>query len=57
MEAVKTRPSDASQELGDETFMSANDLRTYMADMEMARASKEIERLLADIKSRKSLPA
>jgi hypothetical protein len=46
MDAVKSKPSDAAaSELGDETFMSAADLRTYMTDMEMARAAKEVDRM------------
>ena len=41
METLKTKPeeSKAQQELGDETFMSAADLRAYMTEMQMARAS------------------
>jgi hypothetical protein len=47
MEAVKTKASKVprADELGDEAFMSASDLRSYMTDMEMARASKELERM------------
>ena len=47
MEAVKSKPSKSpgSSELGDESFMSASDLRTYMIDMEMARAAKESDRM------------
>ncbi|MBB3018769.1 hypothetical protein FHR70_001823 [Microvirga lupini] len=45
METLKTKPdvSKAQQELGDETFMSADDLRTYMTEMQMAKASKSLE--------------
>ena len=45
MEKVKTKPDGSSteQELGDETFMSAADLRTYMTEMQMARAGKSLE--------------
>ena len=40
---TKTKPSATEQELGDETFMSADDLRSYMTEMQMARAAKEVE--------------
>jgi hypothetical protein len=42
METLKTKPeqSKAQQELGDETFMSAADLRTYMTEMQIAKAMK-----------------
>jgi hypothetical protein len=44
MEKAKTRSDDSStrHELGDETFMSAADLRTYMAEMQTARAEKAL---------------
>jgi hypothetical protein len=39
-----TKPNDnAHGELGDEMFMSAEDLRTYMSEMQMARAMKSVE--------------
>ena len=38
-----TGEEKAQQELGDETFMSAEDLRSYMAEMQMARASKSVD--------------
>ena len=42
MEAVaKNAETRAAHELGDESFMSAADLRAYMAEMEMANALKE----------------
>ena len=42
MDTLKTQPeeSKAQQELADELFMSAADLRTYMREMQMANASK-----------------
>lgn len=45
METLKTKPdeSKAQQELGDETFMSADDLRTYMTKMQMAKAMKSVD--------------
>ena len=45
MAKVKTKSDDSTteHELGDESFMSAADLRTYMAEMQMARAGKSLE--------------
>ena len=45
MEAVQTKPASQAgvQELGDESFMSAADLRTYMDEMDMAKAMKEVD--------------
>jgi hypothetical protein len=45
METLKAKPdnSQAGRELDDETFMSASDLRNYMTDMEMAKASKSVQ--------------
>jgi hypothetical protein len=47
METLKTKSKSeeakAQQELGDETFMSAADLRTYMTEMQMARAMKSVD--------------
>jgi hypothetical protein len=45
METLKTKPDEtkAQQELGDETFMSAADLRTYMTEMQMAKAMKSVD--------------
>jgi hypothetical protein len=39
--AIQQRSSDSAQELGDETFMSATELRDYMKQTEMAKASKD----------------
>jgi hypothetical protein len=37
---IQQRSSDSAQELGDETFMSATELRNYVKQTEMAKASK-----------------
>ena len=56
MEAVaKGAETRAGHELGDESFMSAADLRAYMAEMEMAKASKEVDALDRAEKARKEL--
>ena len=43
METAKTKSEagQAGHELGDETFMSAADLRNYMTEMQMAKATME----------------
>jgi hypothetical protein len=41
-EIIQQRSSDSAQELGDETFMSATELRNYMKQTEMAKASKDV---------------
>jgi hypothetical protein len=38
---IQQRSSDSAQELGDETFMSATELRNYMVETVMAKASKD----------------
>jgi hypothetical protein len=38
---IQQRSSDSAQELGDETFMSATELRKYVMQTEMAKASKD----------------
>jgi hypothetical protein len=38
---IQQRSSDSAQELGDETFMSASELRNYVMQTEMAKASKD----------------
>ena len=57
MQAVTATAPEALQanELGDDSFMSAADLRKYMADMEMARASKEADRAGGADKAREKL--
>jgi hypothetical protein len=44
METQKTKSDEAKaqQELGDETFMSAADLRNYMTEMQMAKAMTSV---------------
>jgi len=39
---IQQRSSDSAQELGDETFMSATELRNYMVETEMAKASRDV---------------
>jgi hypothetical protein len=39
---IQKRSSEAAQDLGDETFMSATELRTYMMETMMAKASKDV---------------
>jgi hypothetical protein len=56
METVTTKPNEkAQQELGDETFMSAADLRTYMTEMQMANAMKSVEGMGKAGKAREDL--
>ena len=38
---IQQRSSDSAQELGDETFMSATELRNYMVETVVAKASKD----------------
>jgi hypothetical protein len=57
MTSAQTKPTSpaAAEELGDESFMSAADLRAYMTEMDMANASKEIERMDRAEKARQEL--
>jgi len=57
METVQTKPASQAgvQELGDESFMSAADLRTYMDEMDMAKAMKEVDAMDRAEKARKEL--
>jgi hypothetical protein len=57
METLKTKPEDskAHQELADETFMSAADLRSYMTEMQMAKASKSLDGMDRAEKARQEL--
>lgn len=56
METQKTKPNEqAQQELGDETFMSADDLRTYMTKMQMAKAMKSVDGIDQAGKAREEL--
>src|ERR1700704_715308 len=45
---IQQRSSDSTQELGDETFMSAKELRNYVMQTEMAKASNDVGSDLAD---------
>jgi hypothetical protein len=47
-------PAD-EHELGDESFMSAADLRTYMNEMQMARAAKSVDGMDRADKARQEL--
>jgi hypothetical protein len=57
MTSAQTKPASQAEahELGDESFMSAADLRTYMTEMDMANASKEIDRMDRAEKARQEL--
>ena len=57
MTSAQTKPTSpaAAEELGDESFMSAADLRDYMTEMDMANASKEIDRMDRAEKARQEL--
>ncbi|MGO4525166.1 hypothetical protein AB4097_09930 [Microvirga sp. 2MCAF35] len=57
METVRTasETGPAGQELGDETFMSAADLRNYMTEMQMAKAGKSVEGMDRAEKARQDL--
>ena len=39
---IQQGSSDSAQELGDESFMSAAELRNYVTQTEMAKASKYV---------------
>ena len=57
MQSAQTKPATQAgvQELGDESFMSAADLRAYMTEMEMATALKEIDAMDRAEKARQEL--
>ena len=56
METMTTKPEEkAQQELGDETFMSAADLRNYMTEMQMAKAMKSVDGMDKAGKAREDL--
>jgi hypothetical protein len=57
METMKNQPEElkVQQKLGDELFMSAADLRKYMSEMQMAKASKSVEGMDRAEKARKDL--
>jgi hypothetical protein len=52
---TKSEKSKVEQELGDETFMSADDLRTYMTEMQMAQAMKSVDGMDRASKAREAL--
>ena len=45
---IQQRSSDSTQDLGDESFMSATELRNYVMQTEMAKASKDAGSGLAE---------
>src|SRR5258705_12920972 len=45
---IQQGSSDSAQELGDESFMSAAELRNYVMQTEMAKASKDVGSGLAE---------
>jgi hypothetical protein len=57
METLKTKPEDSKthQELADETFMSAADLRNYMTEMQMAKAMNSVDGMDKAGKAREDL--
>ena len=57
METLKTKPEggNGGQELGDETFMSAEDLRNYMTEMQMAKATTSVDGMDRAGKAREEL--
>ncbi|QRM30314.1 hypothetical protein [Microvirga sp. VF16] len=57
METAKTKSEagQAGHELGDETFMSAADLRNYMTEMQMAKATKSLDGMDRAEKARQDL--
>jgi hypothetical protein len=57
MTSAQTKPTTpaGAQELGDESFMSAADLRTYMTEMDMAKALKEVDAMDRAEKARNEL--
>jgi len=52
---MKQEGGKAEQELADETFMSASDLRNYMTEMQMAKATKSLDGMDRAEKARKDL--
>lgn len=57
METLKTKSEEAKaqSELGDESFMSAADLRNYMTEMQMAKAMKSVDGMDHAQKARQEL--
>jgi hypothetical protein len=52
---TKSEGSQAQPELGDETFMSAADLRNYMTEMQMAKGMKSVDGMDRAEKARQAL--
>jgi hypothetical protein len=52
---IQQRSSDSAQELGDETFMSAAELRNYVKQTEMAKALKDVDSSGGPEKAREEL--
>ena len=57
MTTMKTKPdeNEAQDKLGDETFMSADDLRSYMTEMQMAKAMTSVDGMDRAEKARQDL--
>jgi hypothetical protein len=57
MTTMKTKPdgNEAQDKLGDETFMSADDLRNYMTEMQMAKAMTSVDGMDRAEKARQDL--
>jgi hypothetical protein len=55
MSSTSSSTTARADTLGDESFMSADDLRKYMVEMEMAKASKEISAMDKADQARKEL--
>ncbi len=57
MTTMKTKPDEngAQDKLGDETFMSADDLRNYMTEMQMAKAMTSVDGMDRAEKARQDL--
>jgi hypothetical protein len=57
MTTMKTKPdeNEAQDKLGDETFMSADDLRNYMTEMQMAKATTSVDGMDRAGKAREEL--
>jgi hypothetical protein len=53
--AEKTQGDGTHHELGDESFMSADDLRTYMTEMGMAKAAQSLDGMDRAEKARQDL--
>jgi hypothetical protein len=54
---TEKHPIESRQELADETFMSAADLRKYMTEMQMAKATKSVQGMDRVAKAREEMIA